>query len=353
MGPVRSFNPLRTERSTGTVGLLYETLFRYDPLADKYIPWLATGGKWVGRTYVVTLRSGVKWNDGKPFTGADVKFTFETGRARRLAVLHDVEDGPLEDQREGQHRQLRVRSPNYLDWDTNMYSIPIVPMHVWKSYSATEITTGNTDTVSKMVGTGPFRYGAGKGVRNAAVEPPERLVGDEGARVKMPMQYIVDIHNTQNTASLQNFLQNKIDLSNNFFPGIEKQIGGKVQTYYKKAPFMLSANTAWLVPNTTQKPLNDRVPASAGDVHQHRPDRHGGYGKIVAKANPTGLLPTWNKWIDKAQVAKLGFKYNVAGAKQLLAANGFEMRTTTASSRTRTGRASTCASSSPTGGPTG
>ena len=78
-GPFASFNPLRNERSTGTVGLLYETLFRYDPLADKYIPWLATSGKWVGRTYVVTLRSGVKWNDGKPLTGADLKFTFETG----------------------------------------------------------------------------------------------------------------------------------------------------------------------------------------------------------------------------------------------------------------------------------
>jgi peptide/nickel transport system substrate-binding protein len=48
-----------------------------------------------------------------------------------------------------------------------------------------------------------------------------------------------------------------------------------------------------------------------------------GYGRIVAKANPTGLLPTWNKWIDKAQVAKLGFKYNIAGAKALLAANGY------------------------------
>ncbi len=48
------------------------------------------------------------------------------------------------------------------------------------------------------------------------------------------------------------------------------------------------------------------------------------YGNIVQKANPTGLLPTWNKWIDKAQAAKLGFKYNVAGAKALLAANGYK-----------------------------
>ena len=48
------------------------------------------------------------------------------------------------------------------------------------------------------------------------------------------------------------------------------------------------------------------------------------YGNIVAKANPTGLLPTWNKWIDQAQVKKLGFKYNIAAAKALLAANGYK-----------------------------
>ena len=50
-GPFAQFNPLRSSgNATGTLGLLYETLFRYDPLKDKYIPWLATDGKWVGRT---------------------------------------------------------------------------------------------------------------------------------------------------------------------------------------------------------------------------------------------------------------------------------------------------------------
>ena len=53
-GPFTQFNPLRSSgNATGTLGLLYETLFRYDPLKDKYIPWLATSGKWVGTTYVV------------------------------------------------------------------------------------------------------------------------------------------------------------------------------------------------------------------------------------------------------------------------------------------------------------
>ena len=45
------------------------------------------------------------WNDGKPLTAADVKFTFETGQAGGLAVLHDVEDGAAE-----RHHQRQRRS---------------------------------------------------------------------------------------------------------------------------------------------------------------------------------------------------------------------------------------------------
>ena len=50
-GPFASFNPLRSERSTGTVGLLYETLFRYDPLGtstSRGLPQAASGS--AGRT---------------------------------------------------------------------------------------------------------------------------------------------------------------------------------------------------------------------------------------------------------------------------------------------------------------
>lgn len=214
--------------------------------------------------------------------------------------------------------------PNYLDWATNIFTFGIVPAHVWKNYDGKEIATGNTDKY--FVGTGPFTYGAGKGTSGTLQwNRRDNWWATKLLGIKMPMKYIVDIHNTQNTASLQNFLQNNIDLSNNFFPGIDKQIGGKVQTYYAKPPYMLSANTAWLIPNTTKAPLNDaafrRALAMSINVDQIvKAD----YGNIVAKANPTGLLPTWSKWIDQAQVKKLGFKYNIAGAKALLAANGYK-----------------------------
>ena len=325
-GPFSQFNPLRSGgNATGTVGLLYETLFRYDPLQDKYIPWLATDGKWVGRTYVVTLRDGVKWNDGKPLTGADVKFTFETGKLPGSELSTMWKTGLSNIVVKGNTVSFVFKGkPNYLDWNTNIYTWGIVPKHLWSTYSATEITTGNTDKY--MVGTGPFTYGAGKGT-SGTLQWNRRggWWATKALGMKMPMQYVVDIHNTQNTASLQNFLQNNIDLSNNFFPGVDKVIGGKVSTYYKSVPYMLSANTAWLVPNTTKVPLNDKVfrRALAMSINIDQIVT-ADYGNIVKKANPTGLLPTWNKWIDQAQVKKLGFKYDVAGAKALLAANGYK-----------------------------
>ncbi len=326
-GPFSSFNPLRTGYATGTLGLLYETLFRYDPLKGTFKPWLATDGKWVGKSYVVTLRKGVTWNDGKPLTAADVKFTFETGKLDGSQNGTMWKTGLQSITTKGNVVRFNFKGvPNYQDWDTNMYQIPIVPKHIWSSYSATQITTGNTDDTDKQVGTGPFTYGAGKGSEQTLQwNRRNGWWATKAFGLKMPMQYLVDINNGSNTSTMQNFLQDNIDLSNNFFPGIDKQVGGKVGTYYPKAPFMLSANTAWMVTNTTHKPLNDRAfrraIAMSIDIDQIVKDD---YGNIVKKANPTGLLPNLNQFIDAAQVKKLGFKHSVAGAKALLAANGYK-----------------------------
>jgi peptide/nickel transport system substrate-binding protein len=325
-GPYTGFNPLRTgDYATGVLGLLYETLFRYDPLKDQFKPWLATSGKWVGRSYVLTLRNGVKWNDGKPFTAADVKFTFETGKLAGSEYSTMWKTGLDTITTRGNVVTFRFKNtPNYLDWDNLMYSLAIVPKHIWSKYSPTEITTGNAD--KNFVGTGPFTYGAGKGSSQTLQwNRRNNWWATKAFGMRMPMKYIVDIHNTSNTASLQNLQANNIDLSNNFFPGIDKLVGGKIGTYYKKAPYMLSANTAWLVPNTTKKPLNDTVfrRALASSININRIVT-ADYGNIVAKADPTGLLPTWNKWVDKPQAQRLGFKYSVSTAKSLLANAGYK-----------------------------
>ena len=328
-GPYTNFNPLKPDYNTGIVGLVYETLFRYDPLKDRFIPWLASNGKWVGRNYVVTLRNGVKWSDGRPLTAADVKFTFETQKNEGAQYGTMWKTGLQRISTKGRNVTFHFRgTPNYQEWDSNRYSVPIVPMRHWKGYSKKELVSGNASNTKKIVGTGPFTYGGGAGgSQTLQWNRRDGWWASKAFGMRMPMRYIVDIHNTSNTASLQNFLQNRIDLSNNFFPGINRYVGSRVGTYYKSAPYMLAANTAWLVPNTTKKPLNDVAfrRALAESININR-IVVADYQNIVSKASPTGLLPTWSKWVDQAQVQRLGFTYNIARAKSRLAAAGYRDR---------------------------
>ena len=328
-GPYTNFNPLKPDYNTGIVGLVYETLFRYDPLKDRFIPWLASGGKWVGKNYVVTVRKGVKWSDGRALTPADVKFTFETQKNEGAQYGTMWKTGLQRISTKGQTVTFHFRgTPNYQEWDSNRYAVPIVSRQHWKGYSAKELVSGNASNIRKIVGTGPFKYGGGAGgSQTLQWNRRDGWWATKAYGLKMPMRYIVDIHNTSNTASLQNFLQDRIDLSNNFFPGINRYVGSKVGTYYKSAPYMLAANTAWLVPNTTKKPLNDVVfrRALAESINVNR-IVVADYQNIVSKASPTGLLPTWSKWVDQAQVRRLGFTYNIARAKSRLAAAGYRDR---------------------------
>ena len=59
-GPYSDLNPFKNwDYVTGTVGLVYETPFRYDPLKDMFKPWLANKGTWTKKNvYVMTVRPG-------------------------------------------------------------------------------------------------------------------------------------------------------------------------------------------------------------------------------------------------------------------------------------------------------
>ena len=327
--PNNDLNPVKNwDYVTGLVGFVYETPFRYDPLKDQFIPWLATGGKWTSKTtYVMNIRPGVKWSDGQPMTAKDVVYTFNTLRiATHPQHALWATAGLTSVKAAGNNVVFRFAgNPGYQEFDNYRFNVAIVPQHVFKNYSKTDITTGNLEDTSKLVGTGPYLYQSGVGAASAAVvwKKNSNWWATKALGLSVGPKNIVDIKNGTNAAALSNLLAGNIDLFNNFAP--KSAIKGKFKTYFDKSPYHLGANTTWLFPNTTRKPLNDpqfrRALAFSVNMNQILDKSYQG---LVNKASPTGLLPIWNKWVDKKAVAKYGFSYNPTKAKALLAAAGYK-----------------------------
>jgi peptide/nickel transport system substrate-binding protein len=147
-------------------------------------------------------------------------------------------------------------------------------------------------------------------------------------------KYLCDSVNGSNNVELSALLSNDLDWSNNFLPGINtlKVIGGDsfIQTYYPKAPYMLSANTAWLEPNTSKAPMNN-VNFRKALAYGINPEGvvSGVYSGIVKAANPTGLMPNLDSFISPSVLKQYGFSYNPTLAKQYLAKSGYKGQTLT------------------------
>lgn len=139
--------------------LVYDTLFWSQNDKDPE-PWLAEKAERStdGLSWTVTLRSGVKWHDGTPFTADDVKFTFEyyqknLGLSGRYA--HHVFDVPPFD-------HVDVVDPLTLKFFYKAPAptfnilpgadLPIIPRHVWET-----ITEPNKAAEALPVGTGPYK----------------------------------------------------------------------------------------------------------------------------------------------------------------------------------------------------
>ncbi|HET7513314.1 MAG TPA: ABC transporter substrate-binding protein [Gaiella sp.] len=326
--PNNDLNPAKNwDYITGLVGFAYETPFRYDPLKDRFIPWLATGGAWTSKTtYAMTIRRGVKWSDGQPLTSRDVAYSFNLLKLPTHPQHPLFADTGLTSVKAAGNRVVFTFSgaPAYQEFDFYRFNVAVVPQHIFKSYSTTDLTTGNLEN-GKIVGSGPYLYQKGIGASSNAVvwtkNPNWWATSALGLRVGP--RYVVDIKNGTNAAALSNLLAGNIDLFNNFAP--KSAIKGTFKTYFAKAPYHLGANTTWLFPNTTRKPLNDAQfrKALANSINMGQIiDK--AYQGLVDRASPTGLLPIWSKWIDKKVVAQNGFSYRPALAKSMLAAAGYK-----------------------------
>ena len=330
-GNIVGFNPYAGTFATYTVGFAYETLYQYNPITDKYTPWLASDSSWTSpNVFEMTIRKGVKWSDGTPFTPEDVKWNIDLGRFDTVAWSNLYKDmASVEVQ--GDKVVITFKStPPYQQWYNQMWNIPMVQPAQWKDHATEKDITSWSPKAP--IGTGPYVLdpnGYDPTTRVVWKQNPEGWWAAKDGLLPAPKpKYVIDLVNSSNNVALGQMLSGQEDLNNNYLPGLSRliQSGYDIHTYYKDPPYMLSYTTTWLVPNDTKKPMNDlafrKALAYAINTDQIA---NIDYAKMVPASDPTGLLPTWKKWEDKSAIKKYGITYDPAKAKQILEEAGYKM----------------------------
>jgi len=128
------------------IGMIYETLMGrqpYDKSIGSYFYWLATNytiGTWTAgdETFTMvnfTIRDGVVWQDGVPFTAEDVvfslKFTFHCGKgvAWNFASVQYLNDTWAE----GNKVVVKLNIYKPLTGQEDPGFLPIIPKHIWEA----------------------------------------------------------------------------------------------------------------------------------------------------------------------------------------------------------------------------
>ncbi len=138
---------------------IYKMSLIFDGLLERdekgLIPWLAEKYeiKEGGKQYLFTIRDGVRWQDGKPLTAEDVKFTFEYASKHPMVFSYigskDIENVAVVGERQV---LITVAQPNAAML-YNLGLTRIIPKHIWEKIDNPKEFT----KPEAVIGTGPYR----------------------------------------------------------------------------------------------------------------------------------------------------------------------------------------------------
>ena len=313
----QAFNPFAITQAAygmGVDGLIYEPLIQFNMVSPpQYYPWLATSYAWSngGKTIAFTIRQGVKWNNGTPFTPADVAFTFNMLKSNAAVNLNGLKITTVSTS--GNTVTLTFPSPQY----TNLQAIAgtaIVPQAVWSSAG----TPANYQD-SSPVGTGPYMLGTFTPQGIILKKNPYYW---QAADVQVPA---VDFPvYTSNTGALNALFAGQIDWTGNFIPGLQANFVAKDPAHrgYWEAP----GGTNSLMPNLNKWPTNQLAVRQAISLAINRSllAQEGEAGLEQPVLNATGMpLPTFQAWVGPVASLTNSATGNAAAAEQVLTKAGF------------------------------
>ncbi|WP_371402916.1 ABC transporter substrate-binding protein [Kribbella sp. NBC_00662] len=317
------FNPFNPSVNGVAGGFVYEPLTFVNVLkAGATTPMLATDFAWSPKkdSIVFTIRDGVKWSDGQPFSADDVVYTFNLMKAQPALDIYALWTGAglTSVTAAGNKVTLKFKGAAEPYFFNFANQVDIVPKHIWSTGEAASKPATWADP--KPVGTGP--YTVESCTPNNISYAANANYWQPGKPYIQKVQYPAYLDN--NPANLD-LASGKAQWGGQYIPNIDK-------FYKSKAPennywFPPTANVALVPNNDPSRPATSKLAvrqALAYAIDREQVSKIGESGYQPA-ANQTGVVtPTFDKYFDKDALTTAGYdKPNVEKAKQLLQSAGY------------------------------
>ncbi len=312
-----SFNPINPTQSAGPeFGFIYEPLIMVNPLQNgKTTPWLATSYAWSNgnKTLTFTIRKGVDWSDGSPFTAADVVFTFQLLKRYPAADANAVWTVLQSVSQQGDNVVMNFKAPSVPYFYYIADQVPILPEHIWS-----KISNPLTYVDAQPVGTGPMVIGQCT---------PQNIMYTANKNYWQPGLPKVQVLNFPaflSNSSANTYLQTgQANWGGQFIPNIKVFYTSKSPYYHY---WYTSDRNVYLFINLTAPQLNDvqvrRAMAYAINRGQVSLVGEGGYEQ---PSNQAGIVtPSFTSWLDTPLLSTYNYTYNVSRAESILEADGYK-----------------------------
>jgi peptide/nickel transport system substrate-binding protein len=315
----QAFNPFVATQAAygmGATGLIYEPLFQFNLAAPpNFYPWLATSYAWSngGKTITFTIRSGVKWNNGTPFTPADVAFTYNMLKKNAAINLAGLAISSVTTS--GNQVAVSFPTAQYTNLE-QIAGVGMVPASIWS-----KVSNPATFVDTNPVGTGPYVLSSFTPQGFTLKKNPSYW---QASKVAVPKVFFPVY--TSNNGALTALFSGQIDWTGNFIPGLQKNFVDKAPQFHHfwEAP----GGTNSLMPNLNKWPTNQLPVRKAISLAINRSliASEGEAGLENPVLNATGLtLPTFAAWSGPIASLTNSATANPTAAKAVLKSAGYTL----------------------------
>ena len=313
------FNPFNPSTNTVSFGPVYEPLIFVNALKNQATtPMLASAFQWSSdkKTLTFTIRDGVTWSDGQPFSADDVLFTFNLMKKHTALDINAVWAAGLTSVAKRGTNQVvltfRASSEPYFFYVAGQ--VPIVPQHVWTTGDAAKDPVQYVD--SHPIGTGPFEVNPCN--PNLITYTANTKYWQKGLPHLAKVLYPAYLDNPPANLDLAN---GKAQWGSQYIPNVEKAYVAKdAANNHIWFPPLVNVSLFFNLKNSVTGNVSVRK-AFAYGINRADVARVGEGGQQQA-ANQSGIvLPTYTDWYD--QSTKNEFAPDAGKAKAALAAAGY------------------------------